>query len=160
MDFHGFHQENIKEGHHLDRVNTDNEHIAYTSTCDIFIVKDKKAQAKAALAFELLGLNIRVTALEEYVRFIENQSVLETGENFIDYLRWLTLQPTVETEQTKFHFILSFVLSYFNVICHQTGASNIINVDTGAGHGGKLTIMDIDTKRVLAIRATQRTLSC
>ena len=25
-------------------------------------------------------------------------------------------------------------------------ASNILNVDTGAGHGGKLTIMDIDTK--------------
>lgn len=123
LDFHGFHQENIEEGHHLDNVNTDYEHIAYASTCDIFIVKDKKAQAKAALAFELLGINIRVTTPEEYVRFIENnQSVLETGEDFIDYLRWLaTLEPTVENDQTNFHFILSFVLSYFNVVCHATG---------------------------------------
>jgi hypothetical protein len=128
LDFHGFHQENIEESHHLDNVNTDYEHIAYASTCDIFIVKDKKAQAKAALAFELLGLNIRVTTPEEYVRFIENnQSVLETGENFIDYLRWLiSQQPTVETEQTKFHFVLSFVLSYFNVICHQTDNNKFI----------------------------------
>lgn len=117
LDFHGFYQDIIEEGHHLDNVETDYEHIAYASSCDIFIVNDKNTKAKATLAFKLLKLNIIVVTPKEYVDFVEANSVeIVDGQSFIDYLFYIsTLEPTVEINGTNAHYIPSFVLNYFNL---------------------------------------------
>lgn len=117
LDFHGFYPDTIEEGHHLDNIETDYEHIAYATSCDIFIVNDKKTKEKAALAFELLKLNVRVLNQEEFVEFIEkNSDKIEDGQHLIEYLFWIaTVEPTLEINGRNSHYIPSFVLNYFNL---------------------------------------------
>ncbi|WP_291139645.1 hypothetical protein [Flavobacterium sp. UBA7663] len=117
LDFHGFYPDKIEEGHHLDNIETDYEHIAYATSCDIFIVNDKNTKAKATLAYELLELNVRVVTPKEYVEFIEkNSAEIENGQHLIDYLFWIpTTEPTLEINGRNAHYIPSFVLNYFNM---------------------------------------------
>lgn len=117
LDFHGFYPDKIEEGHHLDNVETDYEHIAYATSCDIFIVHDNNTRAKAKLAFELLKLNVQVVSPKEYVEFIEiNSSKIENGKFFIDYLFWIpSSEPTININGRYAHYIPSFVLNYFNL---------------------------------------------
>ncbi|ESU19397.1 hypothetical protein FCR2A7T_20110 [Flavobacterium cauense R2A-7] len=117
LDFHGFYPDKIEKGHHLDNVETDYEHIAYATSCDIFIVNDNKTKAKAALAYELLKLNVRVVTPKEYVEFIEkNSAEIENGQHLVDYLFWIpTTEPTLEINGRNAHYIPSFVLNYFNM---------------------------------------------
>ena len=117
LDFHGFYPDTIEEGHHLDNIETDYEHIAYATSCDIFIVTDKNTKAKATLAFELLKLNVRVLTPKEFVEFIEkNSAEIEDGQHLIEYLFWIpTVEPTFEINGRNSHYIPSFVLNYFNL---------------------------------------------
>lgn len=117
LDFHGFYSDIIEEGHHLDNIETDYEHIAYATSCDIFIVADKNTKAKATLAFELLKLNVHVVTPKEYVDFIEKNSLeIVEGKEFIEYLFWIsTVEPTLEINDRNAHYIPSFVLNYFNL---------------------------------------------
>lgn len=117
LDFHGFYPDIIEEGHHLDNIETDYEHISYATSCDIFIVADKNTKAKASLAFELLKLNVRVVTPKEYVEFVEeNSAEIEDGQHLIEYLFWIsTLEPTLEINGRNAHYIPSFVLNYFNL---------------------------------------------
>jgi hypothetical protein len=120
LDFHGFYPDKIEEGHHLDNVETDYEHIAYATCCDIFIVNDKNTKAKATLAFELLKLNVQVVTPKEYIEFIENNSInIEDGIQFIDYLFWIsTIEPTLEINSRNALYIPSFILDYFNLVSY------------------------------------------
>ncbi|MGE5943607.1 MAG: hypothetical protein ACM31G_04620 [Flavobacteriales bacterium] len=120
LDFHGFNPDKIEEGHHLDNIETDYEHIAYATTCDIFIVDDKNTKAKAALAFELLKLNVWVVTPEEYVEFFDkNSDEIIDGQYLIDYLFWIpTIEPTLKINNKNAHYIPSFVLNYFNLLSY------------------------------------------
>ncbi|MCG2611608.1 hypothetical protein LZZ90_08825 [Flavobacterium sp. SM15] len=117
LDFHGFYQDIIEEGHHLDNIETDYEHIAYATSCDIFIVADKNTKEKAALSFELLKLNVRVVTPKEYVDFVEeNSAEIKDGQHLIDYLFWVsTVEPTLKINERNALYIPSFVLNYFNL---------------------------------------------
>jgi hypothetical protein len=117
LDFHGFYPDTIEEGHHLDNIETDYEHIAYATSCDIFIVADKNTKAKAALAFELLKLNVRVLTPKDFVEFIEeNSAEIEDGQQLIEYLFWIsTVEPTLKINDRNANYIPSFVLNYFNL---------------------------------------------
>lgn len=117
LDFHGFYSDIIEEGHHLDNIETDYEHIAYATSCDIFIVNDKNTKAKAALAFEILKLNVRVVTPKEYVDFVEkNSAEIVDGQNLIEYLFWISrVEPTLEINGRNAHYIPSFILNYFNL---------------------------------------------
>lgn len=123
LDFHGFYPENVKEGHHLDNVETDYNHIAYASTCDYFIVSDKNARAKANMAFDLLSINVKVLTPTEFNEIIENNnSEMTDGNDLINYLFWLTeKQASFTVNGYDYHYVWSFILDYFNLVFHPIG---------------------------------------
>lgn len=120
VDFNGFYPENIKNGHHLDNIETDYKHIAYASTCDFFIVEDKTARAKATLVFELLGINVNVVTPKEFVDSMEKPDFIPVnGREFIDYLFGLpTTKPTVQNDGFNYYYLFSVLLDYFNLVSH------------------------------------------
>lgn len=118
LDFNGFFADNITLEHHLDNVETDYKHIAYASTCDIFVIADKKTREKAIMAFDLLKINVNVLSPQEFVVFFENNpTIIEEASHLIDYLFWVaTTKPTVVENGFQYFYIFSYVLDYFNII--------------------------------------------
>lgn len=140
LDFNGFFPDVIKEGHHLDNIETDYQHIGYGSTCDIFISADNNTREKAKLAYKLLTIDIKVFTPKEFVDFIENNSSeFEDGNIFLDYLFWLRdNEPSAVTNEFEYHYVPSYILEYFNVvglplndkkhfILHKFGSANRIS---------------------------------
>ncbi|MGH2664842.1 hypothetical protein [Flavobacterium sp.] len=120
LDFNGFFSDKIKEGHHLDNIETDYQHIGYASTCDVFISADNNTREKAKLTYRLLKLDVKVFTPKEFVDFTEkNSSELENGYLFLDFLSWvIDAPPTVITDEFKYHYIPSYILGYFNAVYH------------------------------------------
>jgi hypothetical protein len=118
LDFNGFFADNITPEHHLDNIETDYKHIAYASTCDFFVIADKKTKEKAVMAFKLLKINITVLSPQEFVTFFENNSaIIENDTHLIDYLFWLaTSTPLTVRNGFQYYYISSYVLDYFNFI--------------------------------------------
>lgn len=123
LDFNGFFADTITPEHHLDNVETDYKHIAYASTCDIFVIADKKTREKAIMAFDLLKIKVNVSSPEEFVVFFENNSAtIENERHLIDYLFWVsTNTPTVVDDGFQIHYVKSYVLDYFNLIAVAVG---------------------------------------
>lgn len=118
LDFNGFFPDVIKQGHHLDNVETDYQHIGYGSTCDIFISADNNTREKAKLAYKLLTIDVKVFTPKEFVDFIKNNSYeIENGKTLLDYLFWLRgNEPSAVTNEFKYHYVPSYILDYFNVV--------------------------------------------
>jgi hypothetical protein len=118
LDFNGFFPDVIKQGHHLDNVETDYQHIGYASTCDVFISADNNTREKAKLAYKLLTIDVKVFTPKEFIDFIEsNSSEIENGDFFLDYLFWVRdNKPSVVTNEFECHYIPSYVLHYFNLV--------------------------------------------
>ncbi|WP_196830255.1 hypothetical protein [Flavobacterium sp. CG_9.1] len=141
LDFNGFFPDVIKEGHHLDNIETDYQHIGYGSTCDIFISADNNTREKAKLAYKLLTIDVKVFTPKEFVDFIENNSSeFEDSNTFLDYLFWLRdNEPSAVTNEFEYHYVPSYVLEYFNIvglplndekhfILHKFGSANRISM--------------------------------
>lgn len=120
LDFNGFFSDIIKQGHHLDNIETDFQHIGYASTCDVFISADNNTRERAKLAFKLLHLDVKVFTPKEFVEFTERNSYeLENGEQFLDYLTWLVnTTPDFVGDEFSYYFVPSYILEYFNTVCH------------------------------------------
>ncbi|MBA9072577.1 hypothetical protein GGR22_000703 [Flavobacterium gossypii] len=118
LDFNGFFADNITPEHHLDNVETDYKHIGYASTCDIFIISDKKTKEKAIMAFDMLNIKVEVLSPQEFVAFSDNNFVkIENKKQLIDYLFWVTTnKPILIKNGLQFHYVFSYVLDYFNII--------------------------------------------
>jgi hypothetical protein len=119
LDFIGFFSDVIKEGHHLDNIETDYKHIGYASTCDIFISSDNNTREKAKLAYHLLDFDIKVFTPKEFVEFVEtNSHEFENGNEFIDCLFGLNSKPPSHiSDNFNFYYISSNILNYFNCVC-------------------------------------------
>ncbi|QEE50305.1 hypothetical protein FUA48_12175 [Flavobacterium alkalisoli] len=72
LDFQGVGVETVKIGHHLDNIISDYNHVAFASTCDIFVIDDKKTREKAKIAFELFNINIKIFNVSDFITYIEN----------------------------------------------------------------------------------------
>ena len=123
LDFNGFFSDSITPKHHLDNVETDFNHIAYSSTCDFFITLDNNTREKAILAFDLLKINVNVLSREEFVDFFENNpATIENERHLLDYLFWVASnEPTIVQNEFECHYVHSYVLDYFNLILVPVG---------------------------------------
>lgn len=76
LDMHGYQEDkvNIKKGRKETFKNTTEDafHAAYASTCNIYVINDKRSYKKTFKVFEKLSINTRVQRPEEFLDFHKN----------------------------------------------------------------------------------------
>jgi len=75
LDMHGYQEDkvNIKKGRKETFKNTTEDafHAAYASTCNIYVINDKRSYKKTLKVFEKLNINTRVQKPEEFLDFYQ-----------------------------------------------------------------------------------------
>jgi hypothetical protein len=76
LDMHGYQEDkvNIKKGRKETFKNTTEDafHAAYASTCNIYVINDKRSYKKTLKVFEKLNINTRVQKPQEFIDFYKN----------------------------------------------------------------------------------------
>lgn len=125
LDMHGYQEDkvNIKKGRKETFKNTTEDafHAAFASTCNFYVVNDKKSYKKTKKVFEKLRINTRVFKPDEfldyYTRFLSHENT-ELDLNIIKDL--LNSEHFVQEDGEdgiyKYYFFPYFLFGFFNKI--------------------------------------------
>jgi hypothetical protein len=123
LDMHGYQQDKIK----VDEKNKDTMrnmiddgfHTAFASTCDFFILNDKRSLKKAKQVYQKLSLNTRVFTPPEFIGYIQQGLLNESPATHLNI--WLNLlknpsftEEVIDGAIWRTYLLESFLFDYFN----------------------------------------------
>tara|TARA_R110001606_G_scaffold398460_2_gene577574 strand:- start:19 stop:1473 length:1455 start_codon:yes stop_codon:yes gene_type:complete len=123
LDMHGYQEDkvNIKKGRKETFKNTTEDafHAAYASTCNFYVINDKRSYKKTLKVFEKLDINTRVQKPEEFLEFYKNflgnkdpQTDLNIFQNRLESNDFY--ESEIDSGKYKTFYFPYFLFGYFN----------------------------------------------
>lgn len=155
LDMHGYQEDNVNilKGRKETFKNTTEDafHCAFASTCNFYVINDKKSYKKAKQVYEKLQINTLVCKPNEFVDYFKNYldfsdkllnvniifEIIEKGEFFEEQL---------ENGILRTYFFPYFLFDFFNkiiVVFPSNGDTTIILLSRNKPTNGQLYVMEI-----------------
>jgi len=98
---------------------TDSIHCAYASTCDIFIVDDRRTYLKSKEVYNLKNLSVKTFRPNEFITFYKNHLLeFKNGQDILNFTFDIPnhAEPIFKTKTENIYYLESYLFDFFNVI--------------------------------------------
>jgi hypothetical protein len=123
LDMLGYSEDNLGDKKRATLSNTmhDSWHVAFATTCDIFVLNDKRSNVKAKLIYEAFDINTKVMSPKDFIKYKEENpdDLFSEANSLFNLIEEIILECDFESvDNLKIYHLNFYLLNYFNTILY------------------------------------------